>query len=273
MTTLLAKMRSKREMTIFQPIATRRKVMTMIATKISIKIIITLRLKIHSRLKTSNFLKNTIIFPAWARIRKAKRVRTFFNIMKRFLTTIFIFCAVCSMVSAQSNKCKPTYSAEDKFTKDKYVLYGGKMTGGFLDGSTYIYLYVGTENGNLYLQMSLEKVISQPDAATITKLREESKINKGAKLYLVLENGESLQFTATGDSKYDENTTFGYSITTSAAYKLTPEDFKKLATSLITNYRLEFSGNVSSLQDKVGKGKAKDLLEKFACALANLKYK
>ena len=193
--------------------------------------------------------------------------------MKYFLTTILAFCLGVPIVFAQSGNCKPTINTEDKFTKEKYVVYGGKMTGGVFDGSTYISMYVGTRNEALYMQISFEKVISKPDAATIAKLREESKINMGKKFFVVLENGESLQFTTTGDSKYDEKTLFGYSITTNAAYSLTPEDFKKLGASAITDYRLELSGNLSNLQGKVGKGKSKDLLEKFACAVANIKYK
>jgi hypothetical protein len=192
--------------------------------------------------------------------------------MKQFLTILLLLALATSNLFAQK-KCKPYLDKEDKFTKTKFVLYGDRIAGGLFGGSTYISLYAGTQNEMLFAQIALEKVLEKPDPATIAKLREETKINKDSKLYLVLENGESLQLAAMSDSKYSENTMFGYSLVTNTAYTLTSDQLKLLATQRITDYRLELSGNVSNLQDKIGKGKGKDLLDKFACALENLKFK
>lgn len=192
--------------------------------------------------------------------------------MKRFLIILCFFSAMLPTMCAQ-NKCKPSIAQEDKFTKTKFVLYGSRIAGGLFGGSTYISFYAGTSNEELFAQISLEKVVEKPDPATIAKLREESKINKGAKLYLVLDNGESLQLEASMDSKYSENTMFGYSMTTNTAYSLTAEQLKQLGTHQVTDYRLELSGNVSNLQDKIGKDKRQELAKKLACALENLKFK
>ncbi len=183
--------------------------------------------------------------------------------MKLFLTTLCLFLGI----TLWAQDCKPFYVGKDEFTGDSLILYGGELDiSGFMsDRNIEVYFLAGNGNDSLVSSFLVRRYLDK-NAPEVEQTKDELRIEKGAKAYLSLSNGESIVVEAKNKSLLQKKKVLStITLTTSTYYSFTAAQQALLAANTITGYRIDLAETI--LQNKKLKpNRTAKLKSQFECA-------
>lgn len=176
-----------------------------------------------------------------------------------------------SIVLAQ--KCKPVVDEADKFTGARKIWYGDTWIENVLlsDKQQIIYLYWGSVNDTLYVQLQVKKMFAADKMQYYQEDKEDWSVKKGDHLYFALEGGNAISVTAASDSKLTKKRSMGgVDLLMVCPFGLTAEQLKTLGEYPITDMKLELA-NTTPLTAKVkSESKREKFRDLFRCSAERL---